>query len=61
MAKTTATKKLAKKEGVSVWEVERQLHTDAFLDEYPHWGYHGLYQPFLMHWIFTHAMATGQK
>ena len=59
MVKTTTTKKLIEEENVSVWEAERWLDADAFIEEYLHWGHHGLYLPFLMHQLFAHAMATG--
>ena len=54
-----ATKKLAKEEGISIWEAERWLNADAFLDEYLQWEPHRFHCPFLLYWMFTHAMATG--
>ena len=35
MAKMVTAKKMVQEEGISIWEAERQLNTDAFLDEYP--------------------------
>ena len=61
MVKTVATKKFMEEEGASMREVERWLDVDAFLDECLHWGHCWLCHPFLMHQMFTHAMATGQK
>ena len=52
---------LAQEEGISVWEAERQLNADAFLDEYPWWECHGLHCLFLLYRMFLHAVATGRK
>ena len=38
-----ATKKLAKEEGISMLEAERQLNANAFLDEYLQWEPRGLH------------------
>ena len=60
-AKTTTAKKLAQETGTSIWEAERCLNADAFLDEYPRWEPLRFHCSFLLHQMFTHTMATGQK
>ena len=61
MAKTTAAKKLAQETGISFREVERYLDANVFLDKDPRWVPLGSHCPFLLHQMFTHATATGQK
>ena len=61
MAKTTTTKKLAQETGISVREAERHLDANVFLDKYLRWVPLGSHCPFLLHQMFTHAAATGQK
>ena len=61
MAKTTAAKMLAQETGISIQEAERLLDADAFLDEYLQWELCGFHHLFLLHQMFTHTMATGQK
>ena len=61
MSKTTTAKKLVQKTGISVWEAERQLNADIFLDEYPRWEPHRSHCPFLLHCMVAHAAAMGQK
>ena len=43
--KTTTAKKLAQEEGISVWQAERYLNADPFLDEYPWWEPHEITPP----------------
>ena len=57
MANTTATKKLAEEEGVSVWEAEWWLDANAFLDKYPRGEPLRLHCPFILHRMFSHAVA----
>ena len=57
----TATKKLAQETGISVREAERHLDTDMFLEECLRWPLLRSHCPFIMHWMFGHAKATGQK
>ena len=61
MAKTATVKKLMEEEGISLRKAERQMDTNAFLDKCQCWGHCGSCHPFLMHQMFAHAMATGQK
>ena len=61
MEKIATTKKLMEEEDVTVYEAERWLDADAFLDEYLHWGHCRLYHLYLMHQMFGHAVATGWK
>ena len=56
-----AVTKLAKEEGISVREAERQLDTNGFLDEYLRWEPCGLHHPFLIHQMFAHTVATGWR
>ena len=50
-----------KKKNISVWEAERQLDTDIYLTEHQPWVPFGLHHNFLLHGMFVHAVATGQK
>ena len=61
MTKTTATKKLAQETGISIYEAERWLDADVFLDKYQRWVPCRLHHPFLLQWMFAHATDTGQK
>ena len=56
-----AAKKLAQETGISIWEAERQLDDDTFLDEYLQWEPYGFHHPFLLYRMFTHNTPTGQK
>ena len=56
-----ATKKLAKKEEISIWEAERWFGADAFLDEWSRWEPGRYHCPFLIYQMFAHTMVTGQK
>ena len=40
-----ATKKLAQETGIAVWEAERWLDADVFLDKYLRWEPHRLHHP----------------
>ena len=50
-----------KKKNISVWEVERQLDGDVYLTECQCWVPFGLHCSFLLHRMFVHAAAMGQK
>ena len=61
MAKTAAAKRLAEEKNISVREEEWQLDTDVYLEECEQWVPFGLHCDFLLHRMFIHAMAMGQK
>ena len=61
MAKTTTAKRLAEEKNITVREAERQLDTDVCLTECEWWVHFRLHCDFLLHRMFVHAMATGQK
>ena len=47
--------------GISVREVEKWLDVDAYLTEHQHWVPCRLHCQFLLHRMFIHAVAMGQK
>ena len=59
--KSLAAKEQAKKEGLSIQEVEHHLDAELFLDEYPQWDVKGLHYPFILQRMFVHAAESRQK
>ena len=47
--------------GISVWESERWVDLELFLDEYPKWGLGTPHWLVVLHEMFLHAMEWGQK
>ena len=47
--------------GISIWEFERQVNVELFLDEYPLWGLGTPHQSVVLHEMFLHAAKWGQK
>ena len=47
--------------GISIWESERQVDVELFLDEYPQWGLGTPYWLVVLHEMFLHATKWGQK
>ena len=42
--------------GISIWESERQLDLELFLDEYPQWGLGTPHWSVVLHEMFLHAL-----
>ena len=42
--------------GISIWESERKVGLELFLDEYPQWGLGTPHQLVLLHEMFLHAV-----
>ena len=61
MAKTAATKRLVEEKNISVREAERWLGMDVYLTEHEQWVPFRLHCDFLLHRMFVHATAMGQK
>ena len=51
----------AEEEGLSFREAERVVESELFLDEYPQWGLGTPHQSVILHEMFLHAKAWGQK
>ena len=54
-------KRLAAEKNISVWEAERQLEAQLFLDEIPRWQPGGPHHSLLYQKKFAHMKATGLK
>ena len=54
-------KRLVEEKGISVREAERQLNTDAYLEEHQQWVPSGLHCQFLLQRMFLHASARGWR
>ena len=59
--KSLAVKEQAKKEGLSICEVECHLDAELFLDEYPQWDVRGLHHMFILQRMFVHTTESGWK
>ena len=51
----------AEQEGISFREAQCIVESDLFLDEYPRWDLGTPHQPVILHEMFLHAAARGQK
>ena len=51
----------AEQEGISFREAQCVVELDLFLHEYPQWDLGTPHQPIILHKMFPHAMARGQK
>ena len=51
----------AKDQGISVWESERMVDLELFLNEYPWWGLGTPHWSVVLHKIFLHTAGWGQK
>ena len=51
----------AEEEGLSFREAERVVESELFLDEYPRWGLGTPHWSVILHEMFLHAEAWGQK
>ena len=51
----------AREEGISVWESERWVDLELFLDEYPQWGLGTPHWSVVLHEMFLHAKEWGRK
>ena len=49
------------REGISFREAQQIVESDLFLDEYPQWDLGTPHQPIILHEMFLHAAARGQK
>ena len=47
--------------GISIWESERQVDVELFLDEYSQWGLGTPHWLVVLHEMFLHATKHGQK
>ena len=45
--------------GISVWQLERQVDLELFLDEYPWWGLGTPHWSVVLHKMFLHATERG--
>ena len=45
----------AREKGISIWELERQVDVELFLNEYPWWGLGTPHQSVVLHEMFLHA------
>ena len=51
----------AGEKGISVWESERQVDLELFLDEYPWWGLGTPCWSIVLHEMFLHTAEGGWK
>ena len=51
----------AEQEGISFREAQCIVESDLFLDEYPQWDLGTLHWPVILHEMFLHTVARGQK
>ena len=51
----------AREKGISVWELERQVDLELFLDEYCHWGLGIPHWLIVLHEMFLHTAEWGWK
>ena len=57
----TVPLKLAREKNISVREAERQLDTEAYLEELWQWTSSGLHQEYLCQMMFYHATTAGKS
>ena len=56
-----AAKKWAQEEGISVWEVDCQLDSELFLNEYPRWRADGPQHPCILQRMFAYTKELRLK
>ena len=61
MWRSQVAQERAREMGISIWESERQVDVELFLDKYPWWGLGTPHWSVLLHEMFLHATEWGQK
>ena len=61
MQRSRVARERARETGISIWESERQVDLELFLDEYLWWDLRTPHQSVVLHKMFLHAAEQGQK
>ena len=59
--KTLTAKEQARREGLSIREMEWHMDVKMFLDKYPHWEAEGLHCPLILQEMFLQAAHSGRR